>query len=69
MTHVTDRRGSPQTLVCTKTRRHHQQRCDQHARDCAAMSALISLLPKAGGDGEDLAVRLKAATQRQARAT
>ena len=27
MTHVTDRRGFPQTLVCTKTRRTHGRQC------------------------------------------
>ncbi|MDQ3622130.1 MAG: hypothetical protein M3463_06535, partial [Verrucomicrobiota bacterium] len=69
MTHVTDRHGSPQTLVCTKTRRHHQQRCEQHARDRAAMSALVALLREPGGPDRELAARLRAAAQRRSRAT
>lgn len=43
MTHVTDRRGSPQTLVCTKTRGTHQRRRERHAKDCAAMGTLVAL--------------------------
>jgi hypothetical protein len=40
MTHVTERKGSPQTLVCTKDRRSYQQRCDQYRKDIAALGHL-----------------------------
>jgi hypothetical protein len=43
MTHVTERKGSPQSLVCTKTRRTHQRRRERHAEDCAAMGTLVEL--------------------------
>ena len=69
MTHVTDRHGSPQTLVCTKTRRHHQQRCAQHARDRAAMSALAGLSHGPATRDAELAARLHAAGRRQSPAT
>ena len=41
MTHVTDRKGSPQTLVCTKDRRSYQRRCDQYRKDIAALTDLM----------------------------
>jgi len=40
MTHVTERKGSPQTLVCTKDRRSYQRRCDQYRKDIAALGHL-----------------------------
>ena len=40
MTHVTERKGSPQTLVCTKDRRGYQRRCAQYRQDIAALAAL-----------------------------
>ena len=40
MTHVTDRKGSPQTLVCTKDRRSYQRRCEEYRRDIAALGSL-----------------------------
>lgn len=40
MTHATDRKGSPQTLVCTKDRRSYQRRCDQYRKDIAALTSL-----------------------------
>jgi hypothetical protein len=43
MTHVTERRGSPQTLVCRKTRDAYRRQCRQHAEDVAAMRALLAL--------------------------
>jgi len=46
MTHETERKGSPQTLVCTKTRRTYQRLRECHAADCAAMGTLLAL---AGG--------------------
>jgi len=43
MSHVTERTGSPQTLVCRKTRESHRRRCRQHAEDIAGMRALQAL--------------------------
>lgn len=43
MTHVTERKGSPQTLVCTKDRRSYQWRCEQYRQDIAALTALAEL--------------------------
>jgi hypothetical protein len=43
MTHVTDRRGSPQTLVCTKTRATHERACRQYRSDLADMGRLLAL--------------------------
>lgn len=48
MTHVTERIGSPQTLVCTKDRRTFDRRMEQYRDEIAAMSRLVSLAPKAG---------------------
>jgi hypothetical protein len=46
MTHVTERQGSPQTLVCTKDRRSYQRRCDQYRNEIAALAALAELAGK-----------------------
>lgn len=43
MGHVTERTGSPQTLVCRKTRKSYRRQCQQHAEDVAAMRTLKSL--------------------------
>lgn len=43
MTHVTERKGSPQTLVCTKDRRSYERRCEQYRKDIAALAALAAL--------------------------
>jgi hypothetical protein len=63
LTHVTERQGSPQTLVCTKTRRSYQRQCALHAADCAAMGTLLGLLEAMTADREiaRLAKRLDAA--------
>ena len=44
MTHVTERRGSPFTLGCTKNRATHKRRL---AEDIARMSSLVQLSPGA----------------------
>lgn len=49
MHHTTDRTGSPQTLVCRKTRESYLRQCRQHAEDIAAMCALQALAV----DGQD----------------
>jgi hypothetical protein len=43
MTHVTERKGSPQTLVCTKTRRSYERKCAAYREDIAALSVLTDL--------------------------
>ncbi len=43
MTHVTERQGSPQTLVCTKTRRSYELACERHRNDVKLMKSLVSL--------------------------
>lgn len=40
MIHVTERKGSPQTLVCTKDRRGYKRRCEEYRKDIAALTAL-----------------------------
>ena len=54
MAHVTDRKGSPQTLVCTKDRRSYQRRCKEYCLDIAALGKLADLAgqSKIGNMGE-----------------
>ena len=66
MHHVTDRTGSPQTLVCRKTRESYRRQCRQHAEDIAAMRALQALAV-AAPDAQERA-RLAAAVARQPQA-
>jgi hypothetical protein len=61
MTHVTERKGSPQTLVCTKTRRTYQRQCEQHRDDCASMGTLLDQMRPVPGGLSKLAARLAAA--------
>ncbi len=44
MTSITDRIGSPQTLVCTKNRREYDRRCRQYQKDIAALNLLAGLV-------------------------
>ena len=66
MTHVTDRTGSPQTLVCTKTQWTFERQCAQHAANTVAMKALLAWpakrLDKAASR---LAARMDAASRRR----
>jgi hypothetical protein len=48
MTHVTERVGSPQTLVCTKDRRTFDRRMSQYQDEIAAMRTLVKLAPSVG---------------------
>jgi hypothetical protein len=48
MTHVTERVGSPQTLVCTKDRRTFDRRMSQYQDEIAAMRRLVKLAPSVG---------------------
>lgn len=65
MRHATDRSGSPQTLVCRKTRESYHRQCRQHAEDVAAMHALQAL--RITAPDADRA-RLAAAVERQPQA-
>jgi hypothetical protein len=48
MTHMTERVGSPQTLVCTKDRRTFDRRMKQYHDEIAAMRTLMKMAPKLG---------------------
>ena len=65
MTHVTERKGSPQTLVSTKTRRTYQRQCAQHKADCAAMTALLDVKPDVSDATASLGARMAAAKARE----
>ena len=58
MTHETEREGSPQTLVCTKTLRTFERHCNRHKADVAAMSALLKLPYGATSEAARLAARM-----------
>ena len=62
MTHVTERVGSPQTLVCTKDRRTFDRRMEQYQGEIAAMRTLVRLAPKAGA--ASLSKRMEIAVKR-----
>jgi hypothetical protein len=66
MTHVTERVGSPQTLVCTKDRRTFDRRMKQYGREIVAMRALLGLAPDSDV-GSDLMAKMQAATERAAK--
>jgi hypothetical protein len=63
MTHVTERVGSPQTLVCTKDRRSYGRRVKQYQAEIAAMRTLVRLAPRSGG-ASALSERMELAVQR-----
>ncbi len=65
MTHVTVRTGSPQTLVCSKTRATYERQCRQYNEDLASMAALRPLIRETGGDVRTLRARMNAARQRR----
>ena len=56
--HVTERRGSPYTLVCTKNRASHQRRLKEYDEDVSWMRALIRLAPE-GEAAKDGAAELQ----------
>jgi hypothetical protein len=62
MTHVTERVGSPQTLVCAKDRRTFERRMNQYQGEIAAMRTLVKLASKAGGTA--LSKRMEEAVRR-----
>jgi hypothetical protein len=61
---VTERVGSPQTLVCTKDRRTFERSTKQYHDDIAAMRKLVRLAPKSGGAA--LSKRMEVAVKRAA---
>jgi predicted 2-oxoglutarate/Fe(II)-dependent dioxygenase YbiX len=66
MTHVTERKGSPQTLVCTKTRHSFLRRCAEYRQDIAALTALAELIEDSAGDCASHCARIAAAQERAA---
>ena len=68
MSHVTETRGSPQTLICTKTRRSHERRCEQHKVDITSLRRLAQLAEAANTAKSDdllaLTARIAAAVDR-----
>ncbi len=63
MTHVTERRGSPYTLVCTKTLDHYHRASRQYADDFRDMKRLLALNPSPGEAVSNLTRRLNAAVE------
>ena len=61
MTYLTDRKGTPQTLVCTKDRRTYKRRCDQYRKDIAALASLEEQTEKSCGGLESTLKRIAAA--------
>ena len=49
MAYVTDRKGTPQTLVCTKNHRTYQLRCRQYTQDITALASLEKLAGRTSG--------------------
>jgi hypothetical protein len=64
ITHVTERTGSPQTLVCSKTRAKYERQCHQYNEDLASMAALRPLIRETSGDLQMLRAQMDAARQR-----
>jgi hypothetical protein len=62
MTHETECRGSPQTLVCTKTRRIYERQCADHKADVTAMSTLLRVMDGPVGELAIVAARMADAT-------
>ncbi|MDZ7783794.1 MAG: hypothetical protein U5K56_12945 [Halioglobus sp.] len=48
LTHVTERRGSPYTLVCTKTNASFRRACQIYKRDTGNLSRIVSLEQRLG---------------------
>ena len=61
--HVTERRGRPFTLVCTKTRASHTRRLAEYAKDVSCMQGLIEAAPgeEQAGDCAPALAALRAA--------
>jgi hypothetical protein len=62
MTHVTERKGRPYTLVCTKTRATYERACKQHQSDLGDMRRLLALPAAETPEFSKLTNRLLAAS-------
>ena len=49
--HVTERKGSPYTLVCTKNRASHERRLEEYREDLRCMELLLGCVPEREGEG------------------
>ncbi|MYK29143.1 MAG: 2OG-Fe(II) oxygenase [Gammaproteobacteria bacterium] len=58
MDYITERRGRPYSLVCTKNRASHERRRKEYAEDVSWMQALIRLAPE-GESAEAVATELR----------
>lgn len=58
LTHVTERRGRPYTLICTKTRGSHRRRLSEYAEDVSCMRSLLRSAPTIGR-GDALSARVR----------
>lgn len=63
MTHVTERVGSPQTLVCTKDRRTFKARMNEYQREIGAMRKLVKLAAPKSTAAAALSRRMGAAIE------
>jgi len=61
MTHVTERRGRPYTLVCTKTRATHARALRRYRSDLADMRRLLALPVARAPDNAPAAAQLRQA--------
>ncbi|MCC5840726.1 MAG: 2OG-Fe(II) oxygenase [Opitutales bacterium] len=61
MTHVTERKGSPYTLVCTKTLGHYRRAVERYATDYDGLRRLAALPQAKAAAQADLAARLATA--------
>lgn len=66
MTHLTERKGSPQTLICNKTRRSYERRRKSYRQDVRALAALARLVKKASGEFAARCARIADARERAA---
>lgn len=66
MRHVTERKGSPQSLVCMKTRDSHLRRCAEYRQDIADLAALAKLVDTSMGKCAAHCARIAAARERAA---
>jgi hypothetical protein len=64
MTHLTERKGRPYTLVCTKNRASYERACKRHRSDQADMRRLLALPPAETPEFSKTADRLLAACDR-----
>ncbi len=68
MTHVTERKGSPQTLVCVKTRWSYERRCEAYRQDVAALVDLADIALERPAIVAACCARIEAARKRAAAA-